>query len=320
MAKKYDVVCIGDATLDITMCNIPSNFLCADSSYADIIAISVGGDAANQAAVSSALGNSTALVAKIGDDDIGRIIQSKLRNEKIDLDYTLFSAEKGSGFCVVIVQPNGQRNFLVWAGSGKKDLSLPEMNLDFLDQTRAVCVGSLFCLKELDRGGIAAIFQQARRKGVLTFADMTADAYHIGGAAFQDLYPHVDYLLPSLAEARYVTGESDPRAMARRLMREGVRNVVIKLGDEGCYVKSPDEEFFLDPYAIDALDTTGCGDNFTAGFLYGVLHGYSLRDSASFGCAAGAINATKIGAHGAVESCQQVLDFQKTVMTRSIRR
>lgn len=320
MKKKYDVVCIGDATLDITMCNIPADALCVDSSYADKILISSGGDAANQAAVLSALGCSTALIAKIGNDDIGSLLYRKLRNDHISEHYLIKSDGKESGFCIAAVQPDGQRSFLVWAGGGDKDLSLPEIDLHFLYETRAVCVGSLFCLKELDRGGITEIFREARRRHVLTFADMTADAYGIGRAAFLDTYPYIDYLLPSLIEARYVTNENTPHHIAEYLLERGVRNILIKLGEEGCFVKNKKEEFFIDPYIVDAVDTTGCGDNFTAAFIYGILHGFGLYNSALFGCAAGAINATQIGAHGAVKNADQVELFQKNVPRRTIGR
>ena len=192
MQNKFDVVCIGDATLDITMCNIPKDALSVDSSYADSILISSGGDATNQAAVLSALGCSTALVAKVGNDAIGNLIYTKIQDDLISQGYLVRADDKSSGFCIVVVMPNGERSFLVWAGSGKKDLSLSEIDMRFLEETKAICVGSLFCLKELDNGGIKEIFSKAKTRGILTFADMTADAYGIGGTAFLDTYPYID--------------------------------------------------------------------------------------------------------------------------------
>ena len=61
--------------------------------------------------------------------------------------------------------------------------------------------------------------------------------------------------------------------------------MVIKLGDQGCYVRSEKEEFYMDPFEVEAKDTTGCGDNFVAGFIHSVLRGKTLMDCARFACA-----------------------------------
>lgn len=312
MKKKYDVVCIGDATLDITMCNINPNALCVDASYSDKTGISLGGDASNQASVLSKLGCKTALIAKIGTDDFGDIIYKKICEENLDSPLLIRCEEKGSGFCVVIVKPDGQRNFLVWPGNGKKDLLLDEIDLSFLSETKIVSVGSLFCLKELDRGGIREIFREAQSRKVITIADMTTDGYRIGPDAIADIYPYTDYLIPSFEEACYVTGETDPECIAQKLLDAGVKNVIIKLGAKGCYVRNRSENFYTDPYDATVVDTTGCGDNFVAGFITGLLHQFNLKQCAELACACGSYNAQFVGAHGSIQSLDQIQMFQRT--------
>ena len=312
MGKKYDVVCIGGATLDITMCNINPNALSVDASYSDKIKISLGGDASNQASVLSKLGCRTALIAKVGTDDFGNIIYKKICEEDLDASLVIRCEEEDSGFCVVIVKPDGQRNFLVWPGNGKKDLLLSEIDLSFLLETKIVSVGSLFCLKELDHGGIREIFRAAQRRKVITIADMTADGYNIGPDAVADVYPYTDYLIPSYGEASYVTGKTKPELMAQKLLSAGVKNVIIKLGAKGCYVQNRSESFYTDPYDVTVVDTTGCGDNFVAGFITGLIHQFSLRQCAELACACGSYNAQFVGAHGSIQSLDQIQTFQHT--------
>lgn len=308
---NYDVICVGDATLDITMTDIPNDALSHDFALAASSRWSVGGDAANQACVLDALGMKTALIAKTGTDLIGDTIHQILSECGIDLSHFIRSSRKESGFCVVAVQPDGQRSFLLSLGSGDRDLGLEEINLDLLGHTRAVSVGSLFCLRKMDLGGTQELFKKARQKGVITFADMTGDSSQLGPKAVDGIYPYTDYLLPSLEEGIYVTGETNPRKIADVLLKKGTSTVIIKLGAQGCYVKNAKEDFYSPAFVTDVIDTTGCGDNFTAAFISGVLNGKTLRDCARMGNGAGAINASALGAHGALHSRKQLEDFMK---------
>ncbi len=307
--KKYDVVCIGDATLDITMTGIPANIFEKDSVLASSSKWSVGGDAANQVCVLTSLGLNTALIAKTGDDLIGHIVCDMLSKDNIDMSFMIQSPQKNSGFCIVAVQSDGTRSFLLSMGSGDRDLHPDEINFSILEQTKAISVGSIFCLHEMDLFGTAMVFKEARKKGVLTFADMTGDSFNIGPDAIKDIYPYTDYLLPSLEECIYVTGENEPEKIADFFLSAGVSNVVIKLGSKGCYFKNHTDAFYTPAFATNAIDTTGCGDNFTAAFITGILMGKSAKEASLLGCAAGAINAAAIGAHGNVNSYEQLLSY-----------
>lgn len=306
---KYDILCVGDATLDIIMAGIPEDIFSRDSTLASTSKWLVGGDAANQACTFDALGMKTALTAKIGTDLVGNTIYQMLSESTIDLSYMIRTPDKVSGYCVAVVQPNGQRCFLLSMGDGDRDLKPEEIDFSVLDETCAVSVGSLFCLYEMDIRGTRMLFEAARKKGVLTFADMTGDSFKIGPQALNDIYPFTDYLLPSLEEGIYVTGKSDPGEIAQWFLDHGVSNVLVKLGEKGCFFKNATEAFYTPAFSVDAIDTTGCGDNFSAAFITSLLQGKTAAEAIRFGNAAGAINATGIGAHGNVKSYEQVKKF-----------
>ena len=101
----------------------------------------------------------------------------------------------------------------------------------------------------------------------------------------------------------------EPDAMADVFLSCGVRNVVIKLGGKGCYFKSADFSLFLPAYEIKAVDATGAGDNFVAGFASEIIRGSAPKAALAFANACGAICTTAIGAGTALKSRDQVLKF-----------
>ena len=126
--------------------------------------------------------------------------------------------------------------------------------------------------------------------------------------------------MPSYDEAVYVTGEKDPDAIADVFLNAGVKNVVLKMGAEGCFFKSGEKRFFTDPFKIKPLDTTGCGDNFVAGFVHCLLKGMEPEACAEFACGAGALNSQGLGAHLYIRSEQHVEEFIRQAEKAALNR
>ena len=97
--------------------------------------------------------------------------------------------------------------------------------------------------------------------------------------------------------------------MAEVFLRWGVKNVIVKLGGRGCYFKNAAESFFLPACPIQAVDATGAGDNFVAGFAAEILRGESHPAALRFANACGAICTTAVGAGTALKSREQVMEF-----------
>lgn len=91
---------------------------------------------------------------------------------------------------------------------------------------------------------------------------------------------------------------------------------MLKLGAQGCFFKNTEERFFTDPFVVSPVDTTGCGDNFAAAFIHGILKGMTHKECTEFACGAGALNSQGIGAHMVIRSEQQVLDFMKNIKAK----
>lgn len=321
MQKKYDVICIGQVTQDILVENVPQNafMMETDTVKADSLTISPGGDAVNEAIILSRFGENAAVMIRLDRRNVGDIIYKELQDENVDVSLVSRQDDCENFTSMIFIHPDGDHDFIVGPG---KNYSLRRTDVDFhiFCDTRAVSAASLFTLGELDTDGIEEIFRNAKKAGAYTFADANFDLKEIGPCAVKGIYPYTDYLMPSLNEAIYMTGKKEPDEIADWFLQQGVKNVVLKLGDQGCFFKNTEECFYTDPFVVSPVDTTGCGDNFAAAFIHGILKGMPHKECTEFACGAGALNSQGIGAHMVIRSEQQVLDFMKKTSKRDIKR
>ena len=107
----------------------------------------------------------------------------------------------------------------------------------------------------------------------------------------------IDYLMPNEEEAYLVTGASTPEDAAAVFRRYGVKNVIIKSGKRGCYVENDSIKMWISPEKeVTPVDTTGAGDSFAAGFVYGLSEGWDIMKCAEFANACGAKAVSYLGA------------------------
>ena len=311
MVKKYDVLCIGLIVANLPVRPVNPGVFEKDVNLVDAIMMLPGGDAMNEAIVLSKLGNRVGLVGKIGTDEFGRMLMEHARNSKVNVSNVKIDDKSNTSVCIVLVDENGKRNFLSYRGANNT-LSVEDIDLSIIQETKIINFGSMFALPMLDKGGAEIILQEAKKNHVITAADMKYDSFHLGFEGIKNALPFIDYLLPSYDEAEYLTKEKDPEKMADILQQAGSKTIVIKLGKEGCYIQSPTEKLRLYPYDVNVFDTTGAGDNFVAGFLTGILKGWSLKKCGMFANAVASISVQNIGATTSVESMEQVIGFLNT--------
>jgi sugar/nucleoside kinase (ribokinase family) len=157
----------------------------------------------------------------------------------------------------------------------------------------------------------AGVLKKAQNSGMITVADTTT---LMPGDSMEDIrsaLSYLDYFVPSYAEASALSGKNDLPGIAGVFLALGVKNVVIKLGAQGCFINAGLAGKMVKGYNVShVVDTTGCGDNFVAGFIAGLIKGFSLEECAQLANAAGAINAMQLGSNGAVKSFDQLIRFR----------
>jgi len=164
-----------------------------------------------------------------------------------------------------------------------------------LDRVRHLHVGSVFLLDAL-RPRLAERFAAARRAGITTSLDCNWDPRGAWDGGLWRILGQADVFLPNAAEAKRISGRDAVEDAARALAAAGPRVVAVKCGADGALAAEPDGTVTRVPaIAVDAVDATGAGDSFDAGFLAAWLAGRPVRDCLAVGVACGSLSTCGIG-------------------------
>lgn len=305
---KADVVFVGTAIMDSIIRGFDPEPVSVTGYRADSGALSVGGEAVNGSIASARLGDAAAILCHLGNDMAGDVIVSELMRNGVDTGRIVRSGEHPTPVTTMFVAGDGSRRSIT--NLAHRYNFHPEAHPEKFSAAKAVVLGSLFRAPFDDPEVIRSVVSAAKSQGALVFADTKLPNFtRLSLDDIADSLPMIDYITPNEDEAVYCTGEQGPDRMADAFLERGVRNVIIKLGPRGCFYKNRDESICLPAFDIEAVDATGAGDNFLAGFVSGIIRGKSDREALSFANACGAICTTAVGAGTALRSREQVEDF-----------
>ena len=308
--KKLDVVCIGVVLLDLPLGPVDEQIFHQETTMVDTIQLTTGGDAFNEAVILSRLGKKTALIGHIGKDMAGDMIIRHCVKEGIVHDSLLVDPEGKTRINIVMIDKAGQRYFIKTQNAVSRSFLPEDIDLELVKSAKAVSLASIFASKLRNMDTLLKIVKTARENQVITFADMVPMTGGEGLADLMEILPHLDYFLPNLEEAKLLTGKATPDDMADCLLQYGVKTVIIKLGKEGCLIKNKRERHLIPAYPAKAIDTTGAGDNFVAGFISSVLDGQNLRECGFLANATAALSTEVAGAVEGVKNKGQIEAYQ----------
>ncbi len=289
-----EVVAVGCIAADIAVAGTPRGVQPGQTGFVRSITPLLGGNPTNMASGLARLGHRVAVVGGIGEDAFGRLIADRLTVCGVDTRLLRMEPGLATSATLAMVHPSGERTLYHFRGSN-----------DWLDEAalapalgtgaKIFSAGGLELLPAMRGAPAGRIFEGARRAGMMTVLDTTFDPDGEWLPAIGEALPWVDLLLTSMGEAAHYAGSHDPLAVQRFFRRHGARRVVIKDGAQGCYVPSDDSLWQVPPPEVQAIDTTGAGDNFGAGFIAGVLRGFSSLDAARLGVTCGALSTESLG-------------------------
>ncbi|WP_343209735.1 carbohydrate kinase family protein [Anaerolentibacter hominis] len=309
MEKEYDILCVGCMVCDFLLKPVPKDFYNHDTYILDSMENNIGGDAANEAVIMAKLGNKVALVTEAGGDGTGRELMDYLNGFGIDTSHIAVREGMRTQTSVLAICDDGDRHALITplseTGYGSR-----ELDYSLLEKTKAVSIGSMMMYPELDKR-LPDYLKRARELGVLTAGDMMVNHFDGWLENMKRILPHLDYFFPNEVEAELLTGESDPEKMAETLFEWGVKNVILKLGPDGCYIRNGDGSFSVPAFPAECIDTTGAGDNFVAAFLTAAVRGWDIRRCTDFASAAGAIAVSSMGTTTGIRDMEQVINLMK---------
>ncbi|MCR5033077.1 MAG: carbohydrate kinase family protein [Lachnospiraceae bacterium] len=306
--KEYDILCMGMALVDSIIKGFDPKPVSASGYRASSGTLNIGGEAVNAAMAAAKLGMKTGICCALGEDPAGDMILQALEKCGVETKTVLRPKGHATPVTTMFVKEDGSRKSVT--NEAHRFNFHPEEQPDLFTGSRALLLGSLFRAPFDDPAIILQVVKTAKDAGQIIFGDTKLPNFHfLKLEDIREALPLVDYITPNEDEARYYSGKETLEEMAEVFLELGVSNVVIKLGAKGAYFRNAKEAFYVPPFAIQAVDATGAGDNLLAGFASEILRGASNRDALRFGCACGAICTTAVGAGTALTDREQVLGF-----------
>lgn len=305
--KKFDVICIGTALLDSILMGFDPEPVSVSGYLAESGTLHVGGEAVNEAVTFARLGAKTGILCYLGQDDAGVLVENALKANGVDTSLIVHEEAHSTPITTMFVREDGGRMSVT--NRAHSHNFHPEKWKEQLCAD-AISLCSLFRAPFDDPAILYEIVSHAKQSGMRVFADTKIPNFHpLTLDDIRDSLPYLDYLMPNENEGRYYTRKEEPEAMADVLLDYGVKNVIIKLGEKGCFFKNAEETILLPAYSVKAIDSTGAGDNFIAGFVTEILGGSTHRDALQFANACGALCAAAVGGINGVKSRHQVLEM-----------
>ncbi|MEI5671767.1 MULTISPECIES: carbohydrate kinase family protein [unclassified Nocardioides] len=297
------IAAVGVHVLDTHVIGIESIPAGSDGQLVEQIRFSPAGTAGGTAVVLARLGAEVASYGAVGTDPIASVLLDLLAAEGVSVSGLARKDDHQTSSSVIPVRPDGDRP--AWHCIGANGaFTLDDLPADALEGVTHLHLGGPEFL-----GGPAAseLLARARSLGIVTSLDVLAPGDPDMLAWIADALPHTDYLLPNDEQVLGFTGASSLVDGARALVDAGAGCVAATAGARGAVVVTADAVVEVPAYDVPVIDTTGCGDAFSAGFLRGLALGRDLRGAAELGCATAGQVAAGLGTDAGSYSLDSVL-------------
>ena len=300
------IIALGDANVDIVAFtkSLPAR---GGEGLIQKLEMRAGGSAANFALAISRLGMDPGLIAKVGDDLFGHFLIERFQEGNVNVDQLQIGNEDRTGMVFCIVTEDGERTMLTSRGINIY-LRSDEIEESYIEGADALHISGYSLLNEPQRSAALKALEVARKRNLLISIDPGLLAPEKASEVLRSVLRSVDLILLNDVEAVKLTGETPIKA-ARKLLKFGLKVVALKLGSRGCLILTGQDQVSIPAYSVRAIDSTGAGDVFDAGFLSGFVRGWDLERIARFANAAGAVKVAKTGP--SLPSKREVEEFMK---------
>ena len=296
---RLDVICFGALNVDKLY---KVNRIASADEESEILDFkeSPGGSAANTAVGLAKLGVKTGFIGKVATDREGELLIRAFIDEGVNTDGIVVSPYGRSGQVIGFVDERGERALYVDPGVNNS-LEFNEIDLDYASQADLLHLTSFVGEKSF----------QSQKKLVEEIPEIsvTIDPGMIyarkGLAELRPLIERCLVFFPNEHELKMLTGK-DYREGAEILLEEGVKIVAVKLGAQGCYVTDGEEAHLIEPFKVEVVDSTGAGDAFCAGFIYGMIRNKTLKECGILGNFVASRTLTRMGARNGLPTREEL--------------
>lgn len=326
--RKFDLVCIGRGIADLYADQIGGPLEDAVS-----FSVYVGGSAANICVGAARLGLDTAMVLRVGDDHLGRLLRRTMANNGVDVTHVVTDPERPTGMCVLGVRD--RQSFprdLFSSNCSYLGLSQDDLDPELFENAGALLInGTFFATPELTEVSRKAI-ELAKRAGCRLVLDVDyrpalwglvghgeGEQAYVESAEvserLQQFVPAFDLIVGTEEEICITGNSADPKAALKRLRELTDGLLILKRGPRGCIVfdgpipEDLEQGLIVPSFEIELMNTAGAGDSYMAGFLAGWLRDASVEESCRIANACGGINVARHGCSDSAPSAAEIETF-----------
>jgi ribokinase len=264
-----------------------------------------GGSAANTIVGLARLGCKVGFIGKVAKDREGKMLLEDFRRESVNTRGIICAKIGRSGVVMGFVDEKGERALYVDPGVNDT-ISIEEIDMEYARQTRFLHLTSFVGEKSFETQKKLVEALPADVKVSLDPGELYACK---GVNTLSPILKRCFVVMPNSRELAFLTGKEDYKEGAKALLGLGVKMVAVKLGSQGCYVTDGLESHHIKAFKVGVVDTTGAGDAFCAGFLYGLLSDKSLNECGRLGNFVASRCIMKMGARAGLPRLDELKAF-----------
>jgi sulfofructose kinase len=252
-----------------------------------------GGQVASMLTACSGLGLRTGYLGPLGGDENGRLIRAELGRRGVDMS-SVIVRDAPARFAIILVDESTGERTVLWHRDPRLDIAEGEID-------PAVLTARVLHVDDVDEEAAIRTAHLAAARGMIVTSDLDRVTERTTALVASVSIPiFAEHVPPTL------TGERDPERALRKLRRNHSGVLCVTLGTAGSMALDGDRVIHVPAFSVHAVDTTGAGDVFRAGFVYGLLAGWSTLDVLKFANAAAAVSCTRLGAMGSAPTLTEV--------------
>jgi len=282
-----------------------------------------GGDTSNVIVAAARLNKACGYICRVGGDEFGRSLSEMWLRESVDTSKVIVEEGSFTGVYFISLVDGGKHDFTYY----RKDSAASHLSPEDLDPEyikRAKIFHSSGISQAISASCREAVFRAAeiaKKAGRLFSYDpnirlklWSADTARAIASYTLEM---ADIVMPSMEDAKIITGKSTPENAARSMLKKGPKVVAVKLGQKGCLVVTEDKNVRLSGFNVKTVDTTGAGDAFDGAFLTGILEGLSIEKAAELANAVAALKSCGRGAVAPLPKRSQVEELLNSLRQSS---
>lgn len=312
-----EVAVVGAAFMDLQVYPVNRTLLDVPSFPAEKMIWSVGGDAINESTIITRLGHSVKLVSCMGKDMVANMVLEHCKKNGINTSTIKQDPSKITSINIGLICEDGERTFINNRSGSIWTCAPQDIDINAISGSKILSFASIFNTPLLNEEFMISLFERAKAEGMIICSDIVSAKNGEKLENIQKALSYIDYFFPNYEEAKRLTGKEDREEIADLLISLGVKHVIMKIGKEGCFVKTAEEQYIVPGYIHDnCVDTTGAGDNFASGFICALLEGKSLRECAEYANVTASLAIEKVGATEGVKDREQVEERYQAYLKR----